>query len=81
MYNLYYFAWSPQLLCTFKNYIDCKKALDRLLYRYPGSKIWMSEVSGISCFEEFEDKFKCKIPEYERMLKPNEINKSEYKEK
>lgn len=68
---------SPQLLCTFKNYIDCKKALDILNHRYPEVLIWMSEVFGISCFEEFEDKFKCKISEYEKSDKIK-INLTEY---
>ena len=57
MYNLFYWKYSPQLMCTFSNYEDCKKALEKLKETHPDSQIWYESVSTINSYEEWKDKF------------------------
>jgi len=67
MYNLYYWAWDAKLMATFKNYADCKKALDLLTAKYPTAKIWLENIVVIGSFEEWQDKFNGKIEDYDRL--------------
>ena len=65
MYNLFYWAFSAQLMFTFSKYEDCKKAETILRNRYPDAKIWMESVMSINSFQEFMDKTDGKIRDYE----------------
>ena len=72
MYNLFYWGYSANLMCTFDSYSDCKKAHEYLIAKYPESKIWFSKVETISSFEEWADKFNGEIRQYKGHVKTNE---------
>lgn len=66
MYNLFYWAYSPKLMCTFSNYADCKRALSELQNKYPTAKIWYEPVRTINSYEEWFDRFNGTISEYKK---------------
>jgi len=65
MYNLFYWAYNPRLMCTFNDYATCKEAMEKLKQKYPTARVWMDPVVPINSLQEWEDKFNCHIPEYE----------------
>jgi hypothetical protein len=66
MYHIFYFGYTPRLLCTFKTYPEAHKTLTYLNKRYPDSQIWIQPATVIESHDEFMLRFNGVIENYEQ---------------
>jgi len=64
MYHIFYQAYEPRLLCTFRTYEESHEVLSHLEKRYPSSRIWI-EAANILTPNEFFIKHRGVIIHYE----------------
>jgi hypothetical protein len=65
IYNIFYWAYQPIILCSFLGLDEAMKALKDLNKRYPDSKIYI-EPASIMSYDEFLVKTGAKIQAYEQ---------------